>query len=208
MSETGGPVYEGSSAWPEKAKSGVVDHVKKSIYEAFSETRHKGEFVEKKWMDSYQRVVDALDDGNRKKIAESLRPVAIGVAKVQKLGAGVADFVLRWGGAFQTVFGAIDVINPSFSIRLGKEGVAQAEKTGKAVSKYVRDMAGRTLKETRVFGVKEATKGVIKNQVGKVSGVQYASGFMADIVGSGGEKVAQISNKIFRGKPKAEAMHA
>jgi hypothetical protein len=169
MAENGGPIFEGS-ARPEKVSLG--DRAKKAVQKEFSDFRNKGEFVEKKWMSAYQRVVDTLDEGKRKQALDRLKPVAVGVAKLNRFGSAVIDVALH-------AFGFSDMVS----------GIGLIIKKDKSY---------------KIAGAAIGAKGALEYVAGRKALARKASGFMADIIGFGGEKVAQITNKIFSGKPKAE----
>lgn len=191
MSETGGPVFEGSANFT-PPKKGIVEKMKQKISEVhLSETannvrervvdrlsQNSGTIVEKKWMDAYQKTVDALDEGKRKKVVEKLRPVAVGVAKLNRFGAAVNDVFLQLAGAGDVLWGGIRLLSPRSSLSMRLTGASQIGS-----------------------GVGEAALGTKKIS-------RVATGWMGDVAGIGGEKVAQITNKILRGKPKAESVVA
>lgn len=196
MSETGGPVYEGVGR-PEKPSVG--DRVKTKVQETFADFRNKGEFVEKKWMNAYQKIVDALDDGKRKQVVEMMRPVAHVAAKINRVGSAVADLALRWIG-FKNVVGGVFMMTIPGSIRNDAQEavVGGIGKTSRAAERF----AGMSPNKIRIQGAGMGAAGLVEGALGRGSVSRAASGWMADIMGSAGEKVAQISNKIFSGKPK------
>lgn len=121
MSETGGPVYEGSSARPEKARSGVVERMKakwaarveanKKLNEV--QAQKKAEFkqigpnLEKTYVESYQKIVNALGEGKLKKVGEKILPLIKGQAKIARVATAVPDVVI---GTLFTASGIKDSI--------------------------------------------------------------------------------------------------
>jgi len=206
MSETGGPVFEGSSAKVEATKTRVVDKVLDRVKNRLKQ--NTGEIVEKKWMDAYQKTVDALDPGMRKKAVEMVKPLAWTVAKVNRLGTAVTDYVLGLSGGFEFLGGVGEVIFPNRYIdsasqfkptyKVGEKEYFYNKKTIDSMEKRSEMSTGRM----RAEGVLDVGKGIGLNVLAKNRISRVASGWMADIVGVGGEKVAQITNKILRGKPK------
>lgn len=222
MAETGGPVYEGSANFT-PPKKGMVEKLKQKVSEVhLSETANKvrervanrlkqntGQIVEQRWMNAYQKTVDALDEGKRKDIAKKLKIVAYGVAKVHRIGAAVVDVALRVGGLGSVMVGVGEVVRPQNAIDLSQRAVDEmwevpglsAQLNNKVLEKFNR-VSQYTPGQMRKEGALTLGAGLLEGALGKARISAVASGWMADIVGVGGEKVAQITNKIFSGKPK------
>ncbi len=223
MSENGGPIFEGSANFTPPKKN-IVEKIKQKASEVhLSETADKvrqrvvdrlsqntGVIVEKKWMDAYQKTVDALDEGKRKNLAKKLRIVAVGVAKVGRLGSAVSDFMFQLRGVGGVLGGAGEIRRPESRIRYAHNVLNQYggdPNNGPFIDSLV-DVAIKesrmTPKEMKQKGVLDVGKGLLDFTLGRLRISRVASGWMADIAGMGGEKVAQITNKILTGKPKAE----
>lgn len=228
MSETGGPVYEGSANFT-PPKKGMVEKLKQKASEVhLSETasrvrervanrlkQNTGQIVEQKWMDAYQKTVDALDEGKRKNIAKKLKIVARATAKIHRIGSSVVDVVLRVRGLAGVMVGVGEVAHPQGAIDLAGKYVDEmwekpdlASKVHDSVLADVNRRATLTPRQMRKEGAITFAGGLIQGSLGKARISAVASGWLADIVGVGGEKVAQITNKIFSGKPKAEVTSA
>jgi hypothetical protein len=183
--------------------SSVPDAVRQGIIKEFSGTKHKGEFVETKWMAAYQRVVDAYPEGKRKQVMEFVRPAAVAVAKINKVGAGIADYVLRFAGSLNVGLGLLCTTNPNTVVQLGR--AVEVAMAGRGVeTPELHSFFAVTPGEVRRAGMRVSLQGAAMTTGGRLSGAQFASGFMADIVGMGGEKIARIQNKIL-GKLTAPA---
>lgn len=234
MSESGGPVFEGSANFT-PPKKGIVEKMKQKASEVhLSETADKvrqrvmdrlsqntGVIVEQKWMDAYQKTVDALDPGKRKKVLENLKIVAVGAAKIARVGSAVSDVFLRWGGVLQIFQGAHAIARPGFVIEKAQEaqgGYEMAQEAGmldyvpqwskNRVLNKINKSANMSENQMRILGTKSAVGGFVENWMGRKRISRVAAGWLADVAGSYGEKVAQITNKILRGKPKPESMPA
>lgn len=226
MSEAGGPVYEGSANFT-PPKKGVVDTLKQKASEVhLSQTantvrervvnrlkQNTDQIVEQKWMDAYQKTVDALDPGKRKKIAEKLRIAAVGVSKIARVGSSVADFALRWVGFGSVMIGTGEVVNPQGAINIAIKNVDEmwekpdlSSRLHDSVLKKIIRNSEYTPKQMQKEGAITLGSGLLEGALGKAKISRVAVGWLGDIAGSYGEKVAQISNKILRGKPKAEAI--
>lgn len=227
MAENGGPVFEGSANFT-PPKKGMVEKLKQKVSkEQLSATANKvrervkdrlsqntGMIVEKKWMDAYQKTVDALDPGKRKKVAEKLKIVAVGVSKIARVGSAVGDFVLRWGGLLDVMGGAYRIARPASEINSAKNVLNRLYELDDAPgvnTEHVNDLvnslekiASKTPKQIRIEGGKGVAKGLAEGFLAKARISRVAAGWMGDIAGVGGEKWAQITNKILSGKPKAE----
>lgn len=200
MAETGGPVYEGMGK-PEKQT--VADKVRKGVEGRFREFKNKGVYVEQKWMNAYQRVVDALDPGKRKAAAEKMRPVAVAIAKTHRIGSAVVDVALRWVGLKNIFAGLVRMVAPNTIINIAGQRAAEMYQLGHTPSENLVNIATMTAEEMRRGGAIQGAVGLAENIGGRMSVGRRASAWMADISGYGGEKIAQISNKILGKKPMA-----
>lgn len=205
--------------------SSVPDKVKKSILRGFSEETHKGNYVERKWMDAYSRVAGALPEGKRKQAMEFVRPVAVTVANANKVGAGIVDFALRSAGSMALGIGVLCVSNPLEVVQWGRameialtqmkanppkemekimekmgfktpEGMGTAAVDAGDIIPKPRTYWDVAPKEVMQKGMVLSLQGAVMGTAGRVSGVQFMSGALADILGMGGERVAQIQNFI------------
>lgn len=221
MSELGDNQVYSSSAKPgffDKAKqkgnevlsNPKVEHVRQKIENRLKQNTSMD--VEQKWMNAYQRTVDTLDPGMRKKVAEKLRPVAWAVSKTARIGSAVTDFVLKWGGGLDILRSVPSIVRPGTIISGAQnalDGIDFAdmpayvsEKLKLRMEKTLNKAANMTEKQMRVEGLKQVGKGFVENWMGRKRISRVAAGWLADVAGAGGERVAQISNKIFSGKPK------
>lgn len=212
MAETGGPVYEGVGR-PEMVKPKLVDKVITRVKDRLQQ--NTGEIVEQKWIDAYQKTVDATDPGMRKKILEKVRPVAVGVAKLNRFGAAVNDVFLQVGGAFDVLGNVRTVVKPEHKIASAKNyrsNIANLFGEDFPIPKSTLDkmdkIANSTPGQIRLKGGVDIAKGGLKAYMGHEKMSRVASGWFADISGKGGEKIAQITNKILGRKHKAESAAA
>lgn len=197
MAEAGGPVFEGSSAQPEMVKSGIVERMKakwaarveasKKLNEA--QMRKKAEFkqigpnLEQAYIESYQKIINALGEGKLKKVGEKMLPLIKVQAKIARVAAAVPD--IFFGSQF-TYSG----INDSIS------GYRQALLNPRAL---FRDVVGSLV----VGHAETAIGGAILWQ----APTRKIATRMIEFGGNMGEKtVSAITNKII-GR-KAEAMPA
>lgn len=237
MAETAGPILEGSANFT-PPKKGFVEKMKQKASEVkLSETATKvrdrvvnrlkqntGEIVEQKWMDAYQKTVDALDPGKRKKVLEKLHIVAVGMAKFQRYGAAFSDIFLQIQGGWDVASGGLGValagrrINAA-SVKANELRAAelhQAYEAGASIGEKINNpkldrldaLVQKGAGPLRVEGALNVGKGVVEATLGTARINRVASGWIADISGMGGEKIAQITNKILRGKPKVETAAA
>ncbi len=225
MSESGGPIFEGSANFT-PPKKGMVEKLKQKASEVhLSEKADKvrvriadrlkqntGMIVEKKWMDAYQKTVDALDSGKRKKVLEKLKPVAWLVSKSARLGAAINGVFLYGIAAGDIVTGGADLLTPNKRIKQAQDFEPTFHSNFLDMDlprpeSQIDDMAKRanfSKKRMMGEGAKGLGKGLVEGYLAKIRIHHVAAGWMGDIAGIGGEKVAQISNKIFSGKAKAE----
>lgn len=213
MAETG-QVFVGVGKPEVMAKSRLVDRVREKVKDRLSQ--NTGLIVEKKWMDAYQKTVDALDPGKRKKIVEKMRPIAWLISKSARLGAAVNGVLLYGIAGGDILSGGKDLVNPSKRIKQAQEftptfhsnfldtDLPRPQKQIDAMRKRAEFSKKRMMGE----GVLGLGKGLVEGYLAKIRIHHIAAGWMGDIAGIGGEKVAQISNKIFSGKPKAEIASA
>jgi hypothetical protein len=230
MAENGGPVYEGSANFTPKKTLG--EKLKQKVSkEQLSQTannvrervknrlaQNTGIIVEQKWMDAYQKTVDALDEGKRKDIAKKLKIVARGVAKVHRIGSAVVDVALRVGGLGKIAVGVPELVHPQSAIDTAQKYATEKWKDvdipnipsvlKDPIFQKLNKVSEYTPNQMRTEGALNIGTGLLEGALGKARISAVASGWMADIVGMGGEKIAQITNKIFRGKPTAEAATA
>ncbi len=193
--------------------SGTVDKVRERVKDRLSQ--NTGLIVEKKWMDAYQKTVDATDPGLRKKALERARPLAWAVAKANRIVSAVVDVGLGVYGVLSVGGGAVDIIKPQKTIDISHQmlsAVGDLYQTGDKMRDARIDLAAtasrKTKSETRLGGAKNVGIGLVDAMLAKARISHVASGWMADIVGKGGEKIVQIQNKILRRKPKPEVSPA
>lgn len=194
---------------PEVVKPRLVDKVLDRVKNRLKQ--NTGEIVEKKYMDAYQKIVDALDEGQRKKVMQKLRPVAKLGSKIFRGVSKASDLVLQLGGMIDVGYGFTGVTHPEERIQYAKDFKQNVDKNFfqllyQLPASYVSQQyafAKYTPKEAQVASAKEMGRGVIEFAFGTARISRIAAGWLADIAGAGGEKVAQITNKILRGKPKA-----
>jgi len=212
MAEAAGQIFEGMGR-PEVVKPRVVDKVRERVVNRLKQ--NTGQIVEQKWMDAYQKTVDALDDGMRKNLAKKLRIVAVGVSKTARVGSAVGDFAMRLGGLLEVVRGAHAIVRPQYVIDRAKFG-ADAIMNNPLFDNVPQSVMNRTVnkldkfanmtpKQMRIQGGLGVGVGLIEGALGKARISRVAAGWLADVSGTYGEKVAQITNKILKGKPRPVA---
>lgn len=104
---------------PESAKKRLVERVFDRVKNRLRQ--NTGEIVEKKWMDAYQRTIDATDSGMRKKALEKVRPLAWIVAKGARIATKVSDLVLQLAGMVDMSYGIGGIVKPQERIDSAKE---------------------------------------------------------------------------------------
>jgi len=92
MSETGGPVYEGSSARPEKARPRIVEKVKSKIdakingvRKAIETRKNNAQEIQARTMDRYIKVVGSMNESMLKSAYKKFEPIV----RLQALGRGI-----------------------------------------------------------------------------------------------------------------------
>ncbi len=130
MSETGGPVYEGSSARPEKLKSGVVEKVKAAFAKKGEEIKKElevrknfGKEKQQRVIERYQKVVDGMNESMLKSAVKLYEPVVRADALVKGVNAGVLDTsvktILKYS---RHVLSALSVTGGMLTVSGGVEG--------------------------------------------------------------------------------------
>jgi len=141
-----------------------------------------GPTVEKKYIAAYDRITNALGEGNLKKAAEKVRPVVQLEAKGMRLGTAIVDNTV---GAIASGFGVLADVVIAFSL--------------------VDDVWNHNRIPVKTY-LKSGAVGIGSSILGKVileqAPTRKAVMFMTDIGAAGGEKVIQIANKIFGRNPK------
>lgn len=92
MSETGGPVYEGSSARPEKARPRIVEKVKskidakvRGVRKEIETRKNNAQEIQARTMDRYAKVVGSMNESMLKSAYKIFEPIV----RLQALGRGV-----------------------------------------------------------------------------------------------------------------------
>lgn len=102
MAENGGPIFEGSSARPEKKRPRIVERVKQRI-DAFRVGLQKevdvrkgfGREIQARTMDRYTKIVGGMNESMLKTAYKKLEPVVKLKATVSGVVAGVADISVK-----------------------------------------------------------------------------------------------------------------
>lgn len=197
MAENGGPVFEGVGR-PEVAKKGVVERIKEkwkakvaeniekqnAFKQKQAEWRKLGPNMEQKYIEAFDKVTGALDEGKLKTVAEKLRPIAKLNAKITRVGAAVVDMTV----------GTIPMIG---GIVLRNAGLGA----------LIKDITGeKKYRAGQVLGAIAVGSGGISLGLGIqwLSPMRRAGTWAIEQSGNMGERVAKWTNKILAGKPKAE----
>lgn len=197
MAENGGPVYEGVGR-PEVTKKGVVERIKekwkakvaenvekqKAFKQKQAEWRKLGPTMEQKYIEAFDKVTGALDEGKLKTVAEKLRPIAKLNAKITRVGAAVVDMTI----------GTIPMIG---GIVLRNAGLGA----------LIKDITGeKKYRAGQVLGAIAVGSGGISLGLGIqwLSPMRRAGTWVIEQGGNLGERAAKWTNKILAGKPKAE----
>lgn len=178
MSETGGPVFEGSSTRAEKKRPRIVERVKQKI-DAFRASVQKeadarktfGQEIEARTVERYATVVGSMNESMLKSAYKKLEPVVKLQAKARGIAAGAADTslgvvfrVLRSG---LSLYGGLKVVDAASNYGKAGFGRKVGEAMGAGVATYGADVAAR-----RTDGVRPVEKVLrihenVKDYVGK-----------------------------------------
>ena len=198
MSETTQSVYEGVGR-PEVQAKNIVDKIKsdwktnteknlRDIHEKQvkkSEFKRLGKEYEQTQLNQFDKIVNALDEGQLKRVAQIVRPAAVLGAKAARLSAAAADIIIS---AVPTVI--------AFPFYMAGFGALSSEMTG-----------GKKYSAVQVIGA----LGVGGAGFAIGSGIMYLSPvrrtgmWLAEKGGNMGERVAKWTNKILHKEPAAEA---
>lgn len=91
MSEAGGPILEGSSARPEKPKSGVVEKVKAAVRKDFEARKSFGQEIQTRTLDRYANVVGNMNESMLKSAYKLWEPAVKLQAAAYGIMAGTVD---------------------------------------------------------------------------------------------------------------------
>ena len=197
MAENGGPVFEGVGR-PEVAKKGVVERLKakwkakvaeniekqNAFKQKQAEWRKLGPTMEQKYIEAFDKVTGALDEGKLKTVAEKLRPIAKLNAKITRVGAAAVDMTV----------GMIPMIG---GIILRNAGLGA----------LIKDITGeRKYRAGQVLGAIAVGSGGVSLGLGIqwLSPMRRAGTWAIEQGGNLGERAAKWTNKILAGKPKPE----
>ena len=204
MAETGGPILEGMGRPEEPRVKGVVEGMKENWKEKTEEEIKKrakfkakqaewkmiGPTVEAKHVAMFDRITNAMNEGKLKRVAEKLRPVVKLEAKGIRLGTAVVD----------TVISTIPLVAGSLIFGRGISAIAQdADITSR--------IKWRVSGVLKVLAIGSAGM-TLGTGISWLAPARRTSMFLSDIGGAVGERVVQITNKIFGGKTKAEIASA
>lgn len=197
MSESGGPIFEGVGR-PEVAKKGVVERLKekwkakvaenvekqKAFKQKQAEWRKLGPTMEQKYVEAFDKITGALDEGKLKTVAEKLRPIAKIQAKLARVSAATVDMTV----------GIIPMIG---GIVLRNAGLGA----------LIKDITGeKKYRAGQVLGAIAVGSGGISLGLGIqwLSPMRRAGTWVIEQGGNLGERAAKWTNKILAGKPKPE----
>lgn len=197
MSESGGPVYEGVGR-PEVVKKGVVERIKEkwkakvaeniekqnAFKQKQAEWRKLGPTMEQKYVEAFDKITGALDEGKLKTVAEKLRPIAKIQAKLARVSAATVDMTV----------GIIPMIG---GIVLRNAGLGA----------LIKDITGeKKYRAGQVLGAIAVGSGGISLGLGIqwLSPMRRAGTWVIEQGGNLGERAAKWTNKILAGKPKPE----
>lgn len=199
MSETGGPVYEGVGR-PEVAKKGVVERIKEkwkakvaenvekqnAFKQKQAEWRKLGPTMEQKYVEAFDKITGALDEGKLKTVAEKLRPIAKLQAKITRVSAAAIDMTV---GTIPMIGGIV--------LRNAGLGALYKDLTGR-----------RDASAGKVFTALAVGSGGISLGLGIqwLSPMRRAGTWVIEQGGNLGERAAKWTNKILAGKPKPEVV--
>ena len=198
MSEAGGPVFEGSSVRKEVQSKDIVEHMKsnwkknteKNAQEILEKAQKRMEFkalgktVEQRYVDAFDKVIGAMDEGKLKQVANMVRPIVKLEAKVVRVGTAVVD----------TVVAAVPGVLGFSLYQRGVSGLVSEISGG---AKY---SAGQVIGALGVGGVGMA----IGSGIIWLSPARRTSMWVIEKGGNIGERVAKWSNKILSGGQKVE----
>ncbi len=197
MVENGGPVFEGVGR-PEVQSKNIVDHIKdrwkknvnKNSQDLLEKSLKKAEFkglgkaVEQKYLDAFDRVTQALDEGKLRTVAEKLRPIAKLEAKLLRVSTAVIDVTVA---AIPTVVG----------LRFYTAGIGGLSSEVSGGKKY---SAAPVLGALGIGGAGMA----LGTGIMDLSPARRTSMWVMEKGGNLGERVAKWTNKILHKDSKPE----
>lgn len=194
MSESGGPVFEGSSARPETVKPKLIDRIKDRLsyaakaakkgspeyYEAREKWDQIGPNLEKAQLEAAEKVFNILGEGKLRKAAEMTKPVVKLIAKANRVSAAVPDVIVTALGMYGGLGHMFEGARAFFGRGEGKRMDVLTGGGQTALMIGLMWLAPTRRLETAYFKA----------------------------VGNIADRVSGITDKILRGKPKAAPMPA